>query len=131
MKNKPTFMKLFKYIVFMFLLIISSCKKKIDLETRPEFIGYWVTTPLPGHYISIEITEDSKVSFFNELTGKSIKGTFRANDNAILIGTHKFKIIEYPHVVDIDTINNTSRSLMKIEGPFLLGADGNYQKFDD
>jgi len=112
-------MKLKIIEIFFILLCLCSCKKKVDEDYRPEFIGYWFC---PGDYgvsnsdffyaINIDNNSYAVYSEYDNLGGggphTQIHGKARANNHHFKIGRiYSFKIEEYPHKIDTATSNNT------------------------
>ncbi len=101
---KPTVFKLFLSAILL-CLCMTSCKKKVDENYRPEFVGKW-HSDIPGeayNYIGLEITENSQADYMIYWEGNAThhKGTARANDNQLKIGRILYlKIVEYPHKID-------------------------------
>jgi len=96
----------FTIIVFsLFLLGLTSCKKLV-IDERLEFVGYWDGGSYneDGYmYIKINVGSMGRV-FIADIAGNHIYdcvGLARANDKKLTIGgTKYFKIIEYPHRID-------------------------------
>jgi hypothetical protein len=99
--------------VILLCLSMTSCKKKIDENYRPEFIGGWYCDWQPGgtnfNMFSIIVDSNSNAVYqeYGDGKGASISGIARANDNHFKIGRlHHFDIRVYPH--QIDTAGNTA-----------------------
>lgn len=91
--------------VILLCLCFISCKKKVDDDYRPEFIGKWHSNiPREAYnYITLEITQDGQADYMIYWEGNAHhhKGTARANDNHIKIGRILYlNIVEYPHQID-------------------------------
>jgi hypothetical protein len=93
--------------VILLCLLMTSCKKKVDKDYRPEFIGNWTGW---GNYpieYSLVIDSNSNASFdYNNANGEEhfIRGKARANDKHFKIGRFaSFKIVDYPHKIDTAT----------------------------
>ena len=86
-------------------ILMTSCKKKVDDDYRPEFIGKWYSH-IPNeqyNFITLEITENGQADYIIYWEGNDIhhKGTARANNNHLKIGRILYlKIVEYPHKID-------------------------------
>jgi len=121
-----------------------SCKKKVDENYRPEFVGFWYLSDDPYFYFSIKIGKDG-YGVYQEIqygldTSASIKGYTKANDQKLKIGNlYHFTIIEYPHQIDTaisDTwIPNESFEhgvkanwKMVLKGPHSYRGSGTYYK---
>jgi hypothetical protein len=98
--NKAT-----KILLFVFCISLFSCKKKVDENYRPEFIGKWDSS-IPGepyNHITLDITKDSQADYMIYWEGNDHHhtGTARANDDHLKIGRVLYlKIVEYPHQID-------------------------------
>ena len=96
-------------ILFVFFcLSFLSCKKKIDEDYRPEFIGDWYcpfnygsTTSDFGFNIKIDSNNNATYQAHTyHGDGSTFDGIARANNRHLKIGRlHSFKIVEYPHKI--------------------------------
>jgi len=141
-------MRLTNTNIFFILLCLSlcSCKKKVDEEYRPEFIGYWFCVDDHSYDVfTIDIDSNSYAVYkeFNSGggSGASIKGTVRANNNHLKIGRFSsFKIERYPQKIDTslstftipyaDGTHKKADWKMTLKGPLLYMGSGTYYKAD-
>jgi len=140
-----------KVLLFFLCMCLFSCKKKVDDDYRPEFIGYWQSNNGADWWYDINVDKDSYAIYTSHTNpnignniGSTIKGTARANDKHFKIGRiYSFKIKEYPHTIDTtdsniwihqivqnSTISKKANWTMTLEGPILHGGDGVYYKAD-
>jgi hypothetical protein len=142
-------LKIIKIFFILLCLSLFSCKKKVDEDYRPEFIGDWWCPPGYGgsgtedfyYNISIDNNSNAVYSEYDNLGSggphTQIQGKARANNYHFKIGRiYSFKIEEYPHKIDTATSNNTVPSGKKANWKmtlsktlFHLGA-GTYYKAD-
>jgi len=140
------------FIIICFsILVFISCKKKVEEDYRPEFIGYWYCGPYPftdDNWYDITIDKDSHAlyiehSYDDEEGVRKISGKARATNDKLKIGRFAtFIISEYPHKIDTTTsptvpisefssIEKKANWKMTIKssalGPF---CDGDYYKAD-
>jgi hypothetical protein len=112
---------------------MTSCKKKIDEEYRPEFIGLWYGTV--NYPIVYSLTIDSKSNaifdYFNANGDEHfIRGKARANDKHFKIGRFaSFKIVDYPHKIDTATYPRPNW-VMTLNHPLFYGSVGSFYKVD-
>jgi hypothetical protein len=95
-------------------LCMTSCKKKVDEDYRPEFIGYWYCAPYPftddnSYIIYIDKNSDAIYQEFSYNNPppyasdaiRTIKGKARATGKKLKIGRlATFMLTEYPHKID-------------------------------
>jgi hypothetical protein len=92
--------------------LMTSCKKKIEDDYRPEFIGDWqcpiggTTNYDFGFDLSIDNNANAHYSEYSwDGERDHIKGKARANDHHLKIGRiYSFKIEEYPTRIDTNII---------------------------
>lgn len=142
-------MRLFIKIFSIFLcLTLFSCKKKIEDDYRPEFIGFWYCPPnADNEWSTIDIDNDGNAIYegntYKLTPATTIKGKARVNDNKLKIGRFNgFKILVYPYRIE-DTINapmipsptwstqKKARWTMKIQGGIMHGGGGIYYRADN
>lgn len=127
--------------ICILLITISSCKKEVA-EEKNEFIGSWYATIYYDGIATLNISEDSYVTYniwIEPDNHHKYEGIARANDKHFKIGRTKyFDIIEYPHIIDTATErfllpdlgegNKLANWKMVLDGmkPGLLYADGKY-----
>jgi hypothetical protein len=137
--------KIIKVFFILLCLCLFSCKKKVDDDYRPEFIGYWYCTDDQMNVFSITIDNNSHAFYHEELSnggGADIKGKARANDKKLKIGRfYCFDILVYPYKVDttlsrIVPTDNTGATakranwVMVLKGPIFHEGAGTYYKAD-
>jgi hypothetical protein len=135
--------------IFLLLICLSlfSCKKKIEDNYRPEFIGDWYCPAYNIYVCRITVDNNSNAVYHERPYGGSGESTFkgkaRANDKHFKIGRfHSFKIIDYPHKIDT-ALNNTlwvpdthtghpkrPNWVMTLDGPLFYMGSGTYYKAD-
>jgi len=142
-------MKLTYTNIFFILLCLSlfSCKKKVDENNRPEFVGHWYCpygdsgsgTEDFSYDITVDDNSNAIYTSHTTLGGgdvSTIHGTARANDRHFKIGRiYSFKVIEYPHKIDTTSSifivdGKKANWKMTLKGPIFHDGDGSYYKAD-
>ncbi|MGD0711327.1 MAG: hypothetical protein ABR968_09115 [Bacteroidales bacterium] len=136
--------------IFLLLLCLSlfSCKKKIEDDYRPEFIGHWYcplsATNNDQFSFSITIDSNSHAVYTEWYAGyqasTTLSGKARADDKHFKIGRfHSFKIIDYPHKIDTASSNvyvipqlssKKPNWEMTLDHPLFYAGKGTYYKAD-
>ena len=105
-KNMKTKIIKLSLSVILLCLWMTSCKKKVDENYRPEFIGSWYCDWKPGGsdypMFTIIVDSNSQAVYqeYSDGKGASISGIARANDRHFKIGRiHHFGIKDYPHKI--------------------------------
>jgi hypothetical protein len=140
-------MRLLIIKIFFILLCLTlfSCKKKVDEDYRPEFIGYWYCVDDQMNLFTISIDNNSHAVYHevhSDGGGGDIKGKARANDKKLKIGRFSgFDISDYPHKIDTASSRNVPTDntgattkkanwTMTLKGPMLYLGSGTYYKAD-
>jgi hypothetical protein len=101
-KMKTKIIKLSLSAIFL-CLCLTSCKKKVEVDYRPEFIGDWYASISDYNFVHFNISETGWADFdvYWESNHFIHKGKARANNRHLKIGRiWFFDIIEYPHKID-------------------------------
>ncbi|OFX16969.1 MAG: hypothetical protein A2033_13795 [Bacteroidetes bacterium GWA2_31_9] len=97
----------FRYLL-IFLLLIFSCKKKVE-NYNTDYIGSWYAETGEG-FIILDIDKNSYGEYnYTKTTGDhdNIKGTIRVNNHKLSIGMYKFKIDSKPEKIFFETKNDS------------------------
>ncbi|MGD0711326.1 MAG: hypothetical protein ABR968_09110 [Bacteroidales bacterium] len=132
--------------IFLLLICLSlfSCKKKIEDDYRPEFIGKWYCPSGPNTNYSgpniITVDNNSNAVYYENSSSLSFKGKARANSKHFKIGRFEsFKIIDYPHKIDTASSNvyvipqlssKKPNWVMTLDSPLFYLGGGTYYKAD-
>jgi len=97
-------MKTWQIVFCIILFSTLGCKKKIDDNYRPEFIGMWYSkndNTDKRIYFSISKDSHADYSLYEGMNNVDYAGIARASDHHLKIGRiMNLKIIEYPHQID-------------------------------
>jgi hypothetical protein len=105
-KEKKMKTIIIKTLLVLLCLSLFSCKKKIDENYRPEFIGYWFCPPGTFSEYAYDINIDKNSNgVYQMFQGwqviNTIRGIARASNKKLKIGMfHSFDITEYPNKID-------------------------------
>ncbi len=130
-------------LLFIGIIVVSSCKKEVDLDNNPIFIGEWYTNM--GHnsgYGSTLLIKENGDAIYSEFHGfyyhNGFSGKARTNGTTITIDRiYNFNIIEQPTRVDTNKtyivqswfyMHEPACWMMKVEGPLIWAASGVYYK---
>jgi hypothetical protein len=119
--------------VILLCLCMTSCKKKVDEDYRPEFVGEWFCpnnnygsgTEDMLYYMTVDNNSNAVYDEYHVTNGNNSKysGKARANNHHFKVGRFiSFKIEEYPHKID------TATSTIMVPVPVTTFGSGNIKK---